>query len=135
MCLQAKLKSLHEVVVRNRLEQLRKRQRDEAILAQEELLAGVATKAAQSKNWGGDMRAEVASEGERETGSTTVDEVEEYNRSMSPELLDITTLPFEDRQVDILTAEEDRTALVRSASIQIVLFDKLTLRSSFLEGL
>ncbi|KAL7284306.1 hypothetical protein ACG7TL_001591 [Trametes sanguinea] len=35
----------HEVVVRNRLEQLRKRQRDEALQAQEELLAGVARSA------------------------------------------------------------------------------------------
>ena len=42
---QAKLKALHEVVVRNRLEQLRKRQRDEALQAQEELLAGVAKSA------------------------------------------------------------------------------------------
>ncbi len=46
---QAKLKSLHEVVVRNRLEQLRKRQRDEALQAQEELLEGVANVASKGK--------------------------------------------------------------------------------------
>ena len=39
------MRTLHEVVVRNRLEQLRKRQRDEALQAQEELLAGVAKSA------------------------------------------------------------------------------------------
>lgn len=103
----AKLKTLHEVVVRNRLEQLRKRQRDEALQAQEELLAGVARSAAR---------------GERPSAfpDTTVqdndpaEEQEPYDRSMSPPLLDITKLPYEERQIDIVTELDDLRALVRT---------------------
>jgi len=40
-----------------------------------------------------------------------VEEIEPYDRSMSPGLLDITKLPAEERQIDILTEEEDRRAL------------------------
>ncbi|KAF8525382.1 mid region of cactin-domain-containing protein [Gautieria morchelliformis] len=107
----AKLKTLHEVVVRNRLEQLRKRQRDEALQAQEELLAGVATKGTQTKHWGGDMHAETEADGERDKTSVPLEEVEVYDRCMSPIILDITKLPYEEREVDILSAEEDRKAL------------------------
>ncbi|KIM83751.1 hypothetical protein PILCRDRAFT_96971 [Piloderma croceum F 1598] len=103
----AKLKSLHEVVVRNRLEQLRKRQRDEALQAQEELLAGVAKSA--SKKYGTDVPA-VPTEAIQEE-VVPVEEMEPYDRSMSPGLLDITKLPAEERQIDILTEEEDRRAL------------------------
>ena len=98
--------------MRNRLEQLRKRQRDEALQAQEELLAGVATKAIPSKHWGGDMRAEVDVDSEQDKVTMPLEEVEEYDRSMSPTLLDITKLPYEEREIDILFAEEDRKALV-----------------------
>jgi len=95
----AKLKSLHEVVVRNRLEQLRKRQRDEALQAQEELLAGVARAAVQGT---GDILQPV---------KETAEEVEPYNRAMSPVLIDITKLHPDDRQIDIVTEQEDRRAL------------------------
>ncbi|KAJ3990277.1 mid region of cactin-domain-containing protein [Lentinula detonsa] len=100
----ANLKSLHEVVVRNRLEQLRKRQRDEALQAQEELLAGV---------------AKTASSGPVPVPESTVTLepemalVEPYDRSMSPPLIDITKLPAEERQIDILTEVEDRRALMK----------------------
>ncbi|KAJ3996030.1 mid region of cactin-domain-containing protein [Lentinula boryana] len=100
----ANLKSLHEVVVRNRLEQLRKRQRDEALQAQEELLAGV---------------AKTASSGPVPIPESTVTLepemalVEPYDRSMSPPLIDITKLPAEERQIDILTEVEDRRALMK----------------------
>ncbi len=107
--LQAKLKNLHEVVVRNRLEQLRKRQRDEALQAQEELLAGVAKSAARGE------RPNAVSEPE-EQGIGSVEEREPYDRSMSPALLDIRKLPFEERQIDIVTELEDLRALVCSLS-------------------
>lgn len=97
--------------MRNRLEQLRKRQRDEALQAQEELLAGVATKGTQSRHWGGDVRAEIDADGEVDKTSAPLEEVEAYDRSMSPALLDITKLPYEEREADILSAEEDRKAL------------------------
>lgn len=106
--LQAKLKSLHEVVVRNRLEQLRKRQRDEALQAQEELLAGVARSA--SKKWSIEDAIETET---AEPEVIPVEEMEEYDRAMSPPLLDITKLPPEERQIDIFTEAEDLRTLVR----------------------
>ncbi|KAJ3550644.1 hypothetical protein NM688_g5028 [Phlebia brevispora] len=95
----AKLKSLHEVVVRNRLEQLRKRQRDEALQAQEELLAGVARSAARGER---PVPAET-----QEQNAGPAEEAEPYDRSMSPALLDIRRLPYEERQIDIVTELDD----------------------------
>ncbi|KAJ6539072.1 mid region of cactin-domain-containing protein [Mycena capillaripes] len=102
----AKLKSLHEVVVRNRLEQLRKRQRDEALQAQEELLAGVARSA--SKRTEPAVEMDVVEQEE----VVPVEEMEEYHRDMSPPLLDITRLMPEEREIDILTPEEHLRALI-----------------------
>lgn len=103
------------MVVRNRLEQLRKRQRDEALQAQEELLAGVARSA--SKRYGTDVPAVEVEAVQEEV--VPVEEVELYNRSMSPVLLDITRLPAEERQIDILTEDEDRRALVSYFEIEL----------------
>ncbi|KAJ6627559.1 mid region of cactin-domain-containing protein [Mycena sp. CBHHK59/15] len=100
----AKLKGLHEVVVRNRLEQLRKRQRDEAIQAQEELLAGVARTASRRTEPVVDL--EIV-----EQEVVPAEEMEEYQRGMSPPLIDITRLMPEEREIDILTEEEHRRAL------------------------
>lgn len=105
---------MHEVVVRNRLEQLRKRQRDEALQAQEELLAGVVNSAARKA--GAD--APVAEIQPEKMEVELVEETEPYDRSMSPGLLDITRLPAEERQIDIFTEEEDRRALVIILALQ-----------------
>lgn len=102
---QAKLKSLHEVVVRNRLEQLRKRQRDEALHAQEELLAGVVKSA--SKKTPDNIISSVQIDFEQ-----TTEDVEAYDREMSPELLDIAKLNTDDRQIRVVNAEDDRRDLV-----------------------
>ena len=91
--------------MRNRLEQLRKRQRDEALQAQEELLAGVAKSASR-----GDTRATAAMIEAQE--NTVVEDAEPYDRSMSPPLLDIRRLPYEERQIDIVTQVDDLRALV-----------------------
>ena len=104
---QAKLKALHEVVVRNRLEQLRKRQRDEALQAQEELLAGVANAASRGR-----VLDQAVPEIEPAQPEEILLEIEPYDRAMSPILIDITTLSPEERQIDILTEAEDRRALV-----------------------
>lgn len=101
----AKLKTLHEVVVRNRLEQLRKRQRDEALQAQEELLAGVARSAARGE------RPSALSETAEQDNNLT-EEQEPYDRAMSPALLDITKLPYEERQIDIVTELDDLRSLM-----------------------
>lgn len=105
----AKLKNLHEVVVRNRLEQLRKRQRDEALQAQEELLAGVVQRA--PGNWGGDMRVEAVIDSQ-EVEREAPESVEEYDRSMSPAPLDIRKLPYDERQIRSISASDDLMALV-----------------------
>ncbi|KAF8803821.1 hypothetical protein BYT27DRAFT_6720599 [Phlegmacium glaucopus] len=101
----AKLKNLHEVVVRNRLEQLRKRQRDEALQAQEELLAGVARSASRRTA----LDVVVETEAAEEVVST--EDIEVYERSMSPTLLDITALSLEEREIDIITEKEDLHSL------------------------
>ena len=124
---QAKLRSLHEVVVRNRLEQLRKRQRDEALQAQEELLEGVASVASKGKfpppaiEPAGSQRA--------------VEEyVEPYERGMSPDLIDITKLPHEERQVDIVLELDDKDTLVggvdMSRTMRLILRAQMKLRRS-----
>lgn len=92
--------------MRNRLEQLRKRQRDEALFAQRELLA-----AGWRRNWGGDIRAEAGvTDADLSKGHAEV--YEEYSREMSPPLISISTLNYEDRQIDIIHEEQDREALV-----------------------
>ncbi|KAI0774322.1 mid region of cactin-domain-containing protein [Fomes fomentarius] len=101
----AKLRTLHEVVVRNRLEQLRKRQRDEALRAQEELLAGVA-KSAQR----GDVRNTAPADGAEQEAT---EDLEPYDRSMSPPLIDIRKLHHDERQMDILTTVEDLRYLMQ----------------------
>jgi hypothetical protein len=97
-------------VVRNRLEQLRKRQRDEALQAQEELLAGVARSASRRTV----LDVVVANEAVEEVVST--EDIEVYQRSMSPTLLDISALLPEEREIDIITEKEDRRSLVRFMS-------------------
>jgi hypothetical protein len=93
------------VVVRNRLEQLRKRQRDEALQAQEELLAGVARSA--SRKTLPDV-APLAVPDE----VVPADEIEEYDRSMSPPLIDISKLHVDERDMEVLNEKEDRRNLV-----------------------
>ncbi|KAI0068884.1 hypothetical protein BV25DRAFT_1910619 [Artomyces pyxidatus] len=101
----AKLKSLHEVVVRNRLEQLRKRQRDEALQAQEELLEGVASSVTKGKP---PLPILEVSADEPST-----EDIELYSRSMSPGLIDITKLPYDERQIDIVLEVDDKSTLFK----------------------
>ncbi|KAG2370057.1 mid region of cactin-domain-containing protein [Suillus spraguei] len=103
----AKLKSLHEVVVRNRLEQLRKRQRDEALHAQEELLAGVARSAAQGLKDANYVAPTTTTEPDAQ------EDMEPYDRSMSPTLIDIRKLTEDEREIDIVTELDDLRALLK----------------------
>ncbi|TFK27026.1 hypothetical protein FA15DRAFT_636359 [Coprinopsis marcescibilis] len=104
----AKLKALHEVVVRNRLEQLRKRQRDEALQAQEELLAGVAHSAASRK-----VPVDKPLESEVTEDVVRTEDMEPYDRSMSPEPINIARLSAEERQIPIVSAIEDLRQLLQ----------------------
>ncbi|KAG8713958.1 hypothetical protein FRC09_018156 [Ceratobasidium sp. 395] len=117
----AKLKSLHETVVRNRLEQLRKRQRDEAFQAQSELLAAAASR---TTNFGGDMHAAAStSAGAPEPEAKEEEAAEPYERGMSPELLDFSRLPYEERQVEMIDVVDDLVQLfAKRHSITSTLF-------------
>jgi hypothetical protein len=97
----AKLRTFHEVVVRNRLEQLRKKQRDEARLAQDELLAKAAQHGALGRNYAPETAA---------NANASVEEAEPYERGMSPEL--ITVLGPNERDLAIVSAEDELRELV-----------------------
>ena len=48
------------------------------------------------------------------------EKVEPYHRSMSPEPIDITKLSYDERQIDIVTAAEDRRNLVCNPTASVV---------------
>ncbi|KZT55299.1 hypothetical protein CALCODRAFT_524593 [Calocera cornea HHB12733] len=104
----AKLREIHAVVVKNRLEELRKTQRDEAVQAQNDLLADVkADKDSQAATRG----EAVESTAEAEARPEEEEKPEPYDRSMSPTLLDPNRLKFEDRQIPIIDEKEDKRLL------------------------
>lgn len=79
-------------------------------------MAGVGRRGPSAKNWGGDMHAEVTSEVPEETAQAQmeIDDSEPYQRDMSPMTFDLTRLPPEERQLEIIDEMEDRRRLVRS---------------------
>ncbi|RIB19526.1 mid region of cactin-domain-containing protein [Gigaspora rosea] len=94
----AKLKAMHEIVLRKRLEQLRRKQRQEAIKVQEELESALASH----------HHIQMESEGqEAMTEEDAISEyaIAEYDRSMSPRL--IPKLSKEDKQFEIIDPDED----------------------------
>ena len=74
--------------------------------AQEELLAGVARSASRRTALDVVIETEVVEE------VVSSEDIEVYERSMSPTLLDITSLTPEEREIDIITEKEDRRSLV-----------------------
>lgn len=105
--IQAKLKALHEVVVRNRLEQLRKRQRDEALQAQVELLGTAAQP--DTKQWPTEVRVPQSEAMEVDQNDV---EMEPYSRDMSPPVVEIAKLPYEERQFPVVNPKTELEALV-----------------------
>jgi hypothetical protein len=79
--------------------------------AQEELLAGVARSASRR------TVLDVVIENEVVEEVVSTDDIEVYQRSMSPTLLDISALLSEEREIDIITEKEDRRSLVRFISV------------------
>ncbi|KAG8799943.1 hypothetical protein FRC17_006999, partial [Serendipita sp. 399] len=104
----AKLKALHEVVVRNRLEQLRKRQRDEGLQAKAELLGGEGP--VSRKQWPAEVRPLPSEQLEEDT--MDVDQAEPYSRDMTPPLFDHGRLSYEDRQLSIIDPVNDLRELL-----------------------
>jgi hypothetical protein len=104
------------VVVRNRLEQLRKRQRDEALQAQVELLGQ--GRPDHRKQWPVEVKPFSSLHQEE---AMEVDAPEPYTRDMSPPLFDPTRLSYEDRQLQIIKPIDDLRTLV--CSILLFLYD------------
>ena len=100
---QSKLHQIHVAVIQNRLEQLRQKQRTQALRVQEEL-GGTIT----------NMAIAAATEVTEEEAAAAEEEeiIEEYSRDMSPELLDPASLPQEDRNLPIVDEEDELRALV-----------------------
>lgn len=74
--------------------------------AQEELLAGVARSASRRNPAEQPVAIEEVEE------AIPAEDIEIYDRSMSPPLIDITKLSSDERDIDILVDKEDRQALV-----------------------
>lgn len=108
------MKALHEVVVRNRLEQLRKRQRDEALQAQVELLG--AANLGSRNQWPSEDEL-LSSQREDAQMEMEVDETEPYTRDMSPPLFEAGRLSYEDRQLQITKPIDDLRALACQISL------------------
>lgn len=53
----------------------------------------------------------------------SIEDIEVYQRSMSPTLLDISALLPEEREIDIITEKEDRRSLVRFMSYVFCMFE------------
>jgi hypothetical protein len=99
--------------MQNRLEQLRQRQREQALKVQEELGGKIADTGEQDDAALARQAAEAAAE-EMDLGDEVdiEEDVELYEREMSPELVDGNKLPYEDRTLPIVDEEEDLRALV-----------------------
>lgn len=99
--------------MQNRLEQLRQRQREQALKVQEELGGKIADTGEQDDAALARQAAEAAAE-EMDLGDEVdiEEDVELYEREMSPEFVDGNKLPYEDRTLPIVDEEEDLRALV-----------------------
>ncbi|CAO1613161.1 unnamed protein product [Sympodiomycopsis kandeliae] len=98
----AKLRDLHQVVLENRLEYLRRKQRDEATRQEEELVAEI-----------GDDDDDVQDKEEVQGDSAAVEEKEEWDADeMEPRALDERKLEYDDRRLDVHDWQSLREELV-----------------------
>lgn len=96
-----KLNSIHEIVLKNRLEQFKKRQREDAAHVQADLKAGADDESEES-----DLDPEYTGE---EVEAEEEDFVEEYNASMSPAPVDVSRLGDDARLPTVREADFMRT--------------------------
>ena len=108
---QSKLNSIHEVVLKNRLEQFKKRQREDAAKVQQELGGTVLTTQADANVFGGDMHADIGIPDDADDEMDEDDYVEEYDPEMSPEPLDQRTMQFEERRLPIIDEDDNLRAI------------------------
>lgn len=107
----SKLHQLHLVVMKNRLEQLRERQRQQALKVQQEL-GGRLVEGHEADSNDVDMQARQAADNAAESmalgqDAEGIEEVmEPYDRSMSPVLIDADDLSADDRKLPIIDEDE-----------------------------
>lgn len=105
---QAKLRAMHEVVLWNRLEHLRRRQRDEAVRVQNELANVVQDEEE-------DEQAAAAPSAAAE-GDDDASKQEAWSDRMAPKL--VARIPMEDQKLQLLDPREDLENLVRHKNIE-----------------
>ncbi|KAK4683925.1 cactin, partial [Tremellales sp. Uapishka_1] len=108
----SKLNSIHTIVLKNRLEQFKKRQREDAAKVHAELGGVMANK--KQDAFGGDIQAEAGDLEEVDDEDVEEDEddyVEDYDRGMSPEPVDPTKMTLEERRLPIVEEEDELRAL------------------------
>jgi len=103
----AKLKTMHEVVLRNRLEHLRAKQRDEAAQVQNELADTVEEEAA---NNAATAAAAAAASSATTDGEAPEVVKEQWSPAMAPKI--VTRVPMEDQSLQLLDAREEYQKLV-----------------------
>jgi hypothetical protein len=103
-------------VLKNRLEQFKKRQREEAA-KQQQALGQKMVAQGEADTFGGDMHADSGEvNGEAEDDADDEDDIiEEYSRSMSPTPINLKDAVVEDRRLPVLTEKEFKQALVRAS--------------------
>ncbi|BGP36451.1 hypothetical protein JCM10450v2_000351 [Rhodotorula kratochvilovae] len=102
----AKLRDMHEVVLFNRLEQLRKKQRDEALKYAQEVKSALAPAAAPAA---GDDEMDVEEEDAEPEEEAAPVEAEPWNPEWEPTLMK--RIPEEFRTCQVLDADSDRAKL------------------------
>lgn len=106
------MNSIHEVVLKNRLEQFKKRQREEAAKQQQELENKIIAQG-EAATFGGDMHADGGNGEEYEDDADDEDDfIEDYSRSMSPGPLELKTLGQEDRRLPVVSEQDFKRAIV-----------------------
>ena len=97
------------MVLKNRLEQFKKRQREDAARVQAEL-GGVFANQSTGDAFGGDIQAEGADDADDEMDED--DFVEEYDPCMSPVPVNLRAIHMDDRTLPIVTEEDCMRELV-----------------------
>lgn len=117
-------------MLKNRLEQFKKRQRDDALKATE---SGHRPAAEKQVTFGGDMQAEAGEydDEDNQDADDEVDEddwVEEYEPEMSPGPVETRDMTLDDRRLPIID-EEDHTRAIVSCLLHALITSDLAVRS------
>ena len=110
--LQAKLSAMHELVLSNRLEQLRMRQREDALRVQGDIAALVNHTASRAQGGANDGVDEEDEMGEEDEQLIEEDMLEAYSDEMAPQLYEPSKLSYEDKQVPVVNDLEEKKKLV-----------------------